>query len=56
MMFLANKNNNNESLWKLISQISLLALLCVLAFLVAKYIVRNNIGWEKPPVDVSERF
>lgn len=55
MMFSVNKNNN-DSIWKLIAEISLLALLCVLAFLVAKYIVRNNIGWEKPPVDVSERF
>lgn len=56
MMFLANKNNNGESIWKLIAQIALLALLCVMAFLVAKYIVRESIGWEKPPVDVSERF
>ena len=56
MMFLVNKNNDSVSIWKLISGISLLIVLCIMAFLVAKYIVRNNIGWEKPPVDVSERF
>jgi len=56
MMFLANKNSDEVSIWKLISGISLLALLCIITFLVAKYIVRDSIGWEKPPVDVSERF
>ena len=54
MKFLVNKEEVN--IWKLITEISLLALLCVITFLVAKYIVRDSINWEKPPVDVSERF
>jgi len=51
-------NNMEEkiSVWKMIAVFSLLIVICILAFLVAKYIVRNNIGWEKPPVDVSDRF
>ena len=51
-----NKMEGKISIWKLISGFSLLLLLCIVAFLVAKYIVRDNIGWEKPPVDVSERY
>lgn len=40
---------------RMISYISILLIICILAFLVAKYIVRDNIGNEKMPVDTSER-
>lgn len=56
MKYSVNKREAEVSVWKLVSGISLLILLCVVTFLVAKYIVRDSIGWEKPPVDVSERF
>lgn len=40
---------------RMISYISILLIICILAFLVAKYIVRDNIENEKMPVDTSER-
>lgn len=46
----------NESVGKMIFRFGLLALICVLAFLVAKYIVRNNIRGENTPIDTSERL
>ena len=48
--------NKNTEIWKSICQYGILALICVLSFLVAKYIVRSNIEGEKPPVDTSERL
>ena len=66
-----NKMNNNkkykvvtpdgvlpeeESIGKLIARFGLLAILCVMAFLIAKYIVRNNINGEESPIDTSERI
>lgn len=49
-------NEDNTSVWKYIFQFGLLALLCILAFLVAKYIVRSDIDGEKVPIDTSERL
>ena len=46
----------NESVGKMIFRFGLLAIICVLAFLVAKYIVRSNIDGEKSPIDTSERI
>ena len=46
----------NVSKGKLVSYISILLIICILAFLVAKYIVRDNIGDEKPPIDTSEKL
>ena len=46
----------NESVGKMIFRFGLLAIICVLAFLVAKYIVRNDIDGEKIPIDTSERI
>ena len=40
--------------WKYVFQYGMLALLCIFAFLVAKYIVRNDIDGEKIPIDTSE--
>ncbi len=53
------QNNNEEkemSIGEMIGYFSILVIICIISFLVAKYIVRDSIGWEKPPVDVSERF
>ena len=41
---------------RLIVQFGLLALICVLTFLIAKYIVRSKIDGENPPIDTSERL
>lgn len=51
-----NKMEEEISIWKIIAIFSFLTIVCILSFLVAKYIVRDSIGWENPPVDVSERF
>ena len=40
---------------KLISYIAILLIICVLTFMVAKYIVRNSIGDEEMPIDTSTR-
>jgi len=40
----------------MIMQFGILAIICILAFLVAKYIVRSSIDGEKPPIDTSERI
>lgn len=40
----------------MIAYFGILAIICVLAFLVAKYIVRNDIGGEETPIDTSERI
>lgn len=40
----------------LLMQYGMLAVLCLLAFLVAKYIVRSEIDGEKTPIDTSERI
>ena len=55
----ANEVHNeeeNESVGSLIFRFGLLAIICVLAFLVAKYIVRDRINGEQSPVDTSERI
>ena len=41
---------------KLIAYFGILAIICIVAFLIAKYIVRNNIDWEETPIDTSERI
>lgn len=44
------------STWKMISYISILGIICVCSFLVAKYIVRNDIKDEVIPIDTSTRL
>ena len=46
----------NESIGKMIAYFGLLAIICIMAFLVAKYIVRDKIDGEKTPIDTSERL
>ena len=46
----------NESVGIMIARFGLLAIICVMAFLFAKYIVRDRIDGEKPPIDTSERL
>ncbi len=41
---------------KKIGYFGILAILCIIAFLFAKYMVRSNIGWEETPIDTSERL
>lgn len=51
-----NEDNNNDDRWKMVVQYGILALICVMSFLVAKYIVRSEIDGEKSPIDTSERL
>jgi len=44
------------SIGKIIAYIGIVLIICITVFLIAKYIVRDSINWEKPPVDVSERI
>ena len=46
----------NVSTGKLIAYFGVLALICVLSFLIAKYVVRSDIDGEKTPIDTSERL
>ncbi len=46
----------NESIGKMIGYFGLLAIICIMAFLVAKYIVRDKIDGEETPIDTSERL
>ena len=48
-------NGENVSLAKNIAIGCLLVIICICSFLFAKYIIRGSAGWEKPPVDVSEK-
>lgn len=41
---------------KVIGYICLLMIICILAFLIAKYIVRSNIEEEQIPIDTSTRM
>ena len=50
------ETEDSVSVWKYIFQFGLLAILCILSFLIAKYIVRNDIDGEKMPIDTSERI
>ena len=49
-------NMNKTGIGKAIGYYGILAIICILSFLVAKYIIRDNIGDEKSPVDTSERL
>ena len=50
-----NKMSKAET-GKMIAYFGILAIICILAFLIAKYIVRNDIDWEETPIDTSERI
>ena len=49
-------NQSSNGWWKMVVQFGILALICVVSFLVAKYIVRSRIDGEKSPIDTSERL
>ena len=51
-----NELEENESIGKMIVRFGLLAIVCIMTFLTAKYIVRNNINGEESPIDTSERI
>ena len=42
--------------WKIVTYVSLMLLICVCAFLVAKYIVRSGIPQNEVPIDTSTRI
>lgn len=44
------------SIWKIIGYTGLVLIICIIVFLTVKYIVRDSINWENPPIDVSERL
>ena len=46
----------NVSIGRMIVYFGILAIICISSFLIAKYIVRRNIGWEETPIDTSERL
>lgn len=47
---------SSESVGRIIAYFGILAIICILAFLVAKYIVRSNIDGVDTPIDTSERL
>ena len=47
---------DNISVYRKVGYFGILAIICILSFLVAKYIVRSNIEGEKSPIDTSERL
>ena len=49
-------NNMKQGNGKLISYICILLIICICTFLVAKYIVRDDIGGEEIPIDTSTRM
>lgn len=50
-------NNMEEvSTGKMVGYFGILAIICIVSFLIAKYILRSNIGWEETPIDTSERL
>lgn len=42
--------------WKYVSYISILLIICICGFLVAKYLVRSNIDNNDIPIDTSEKM
>ena len=51
-----SNNQRSNAWWKSVIYFGMLALICVMSFLVAKYIVRSRIDNEKIPIDTSERL
>ena len=49
-------NMLNKIDWKLVTYTSLMLLICVCSFLVAKYIVRIDIPQNEVPIDTSTRI
>jgi len=51
-----NQTNNGYGGWRMVYYYGILAIICIMSFLVAKYIVRSRIDGEKSPIDTSERL
>ena len=51
-----SNNQRSNAWWKSVIYYGILSLICVMSFLVAKYIVRSRIDNEKIPIDTSERL
>lgn len=41
---------------RMIGYFGILSIICIMSFLIAKYILRSSIGWEETPIDTSERL
>lgn len=51
-----NDMEKNVGIGRQVSYYCLLAIICIITFLFAKYIVRNNINGEEVPIDTSDRL
>ena len=60
VQFVKVDNNEEDSqqvgVGRLIGYFGILAIICIISFLIAKYILRKNIDWEETPIDTSERL
>ena len=60
VQFVVVDNNEEDDsqvgVGRLIGYFGILAIICIVSFLIAKYILRNNIDWEETPIDTSERL
>jgi hypothetical protein len=50
------KEEDSQSIWKIIGYFGILALICIISFLIAKYLVRSGIDEGDIPIDTSERL
>jgi hypothetical protein len=50
------KKEDNQSIWKLIGYFGILSIICLMSFLIAKYVVRSGIDKDEIPIDTSERL
>ena len=50
------EDNQQVGVGRLIGYFGILAIICIISFLIAKYILRKNIDWEETPIDTSERL
>ena len=51
-----DEDNQQVGVGRLIGYFGILAIICIISFLIAKYILRKNIDWEETPIDTSERL
>jgi len=50
------EREENIGIGTMIGYFGILTIICISSFLVAKYILRSNIGWEDTPIDTSEKL
>ena len=56
MIFLVNNMEEKTSIGKIVAYFGILAIICVVSFLTAKYIVRSSIKNDEMPIDTSVRL